>query len=419
LTSSSVRPGAALPSEGTGRKRVSVLGATGSVGQSTLDLLKRDPARFEVAALTAHRDVEALAREAVAVGAQFAAVADPGSYGALKSLLAGTGVRAGAGGEAIIEAAQLAADCVVAAISGAAGLEPTLAAVEQGRRVALANKECLVSAGSVFMEAVRAAGTELLPVDSEHSAVFQALAGAEPGSVERITLTASGGPFRGWDLARLATVTPDAALRHPNWSMGRKITIDSATLMNKGLELIEAFHLFPTRADDLDVVVHPQSIVHALVAFRDGSVLAQLACPDMRTPIALGLSWPARMETPTKRLDLVALGALTFEAPDTDKFRCLKLARQALESGGMKPAILNAANEVAVEAFLQQRIGFLQIAELVEETMERAAKGAVSTRWEDLADVLEADAAGRRICAEILASNLLGRVSIVVSERLA
>jgi 1-deoxy-D-xylulose-5-phosphate reductoisomerase len=398
---------------------VSVLGATGSVGQSTLDLLKRDPARFEVAALTAHRDVEALAREAIAVGAEFAAIADPGGYGALKSLLAGTDVRAGAGGDAIIEAAQLAADCVVAAIAGAAGLEPTLAAVEQGRRVALANKECLVSAGSVFMEAVRAAGTELMPVDSEHSAVFQALAGAEPGSVERITLTASGGPFRGWDHARLATVTPDAALRHPNWSMGRKITIDSATLMNKGLELIEAYHLFPTRPDQLDVVVHPQSIVHALVAFRDGSVLAQLACPDMRTPIALGLSWPARMETPTKRLDLVALGALTFEAPDSDKFRCLKLARQALETGGMTPAILNAANEVAVEAFLQQRIGFLQIAELVEETMERAAKGAVSTTWQDLADVLEADAAGRRICAEILASNLLGRVSMVVSERLA
>ncbi|MDX2205363.1 MAG: 1-deoxy-D-xylulose-5-phosphate reductoisomerase [Hyphomicrobiaceae bacterium] len=400
-------------------KRISVLGATGSVGQSTLDLLKRNPDRFKVAALTANRDVEALAREAIALGAELAVVADAGGYGALKELLAGSGVRAGAGPAAILEAAQRPADCVVAGIAGAAGLAPTLAAVAQGRRVALANKECLVSAGGPFMEAVRAAGTELLPIDSEHSAVFQALAGVEPDAIETITLTASGGPFRGYDDARLKAATPEAALRHPNWSMGRKISVDSATLMNKGLELIEAYYLFPVRPEQLAVIVHPQSIVHALVAFRDGSVLAQLACPDMRTPIALGLSWPARMDTPTKRLDLVALASLTFEAPDEARFRCLALARQALAEGGLAPALLNAANEIAVEAFLQHRIGFLQIAELVEDTMELAGRAHAPAARVDLAAVLDADAVGRRIAMEILASNRLGKVSVGVGARLA
>ncbi len=398
-------PAPSTPSQG--RKRVSVLGATGSVGQSTVDLLRRNPERFEVVALTANRDVESLARDARALGARYAAVADPGGYGALKELLAGSGVTAAAGPLALLDAAKIEADCVVAGIAGAAGLEPTLAAVAQGRRVALANKECLVCAGPVFMQAVRAAGTELVPIDSEHSAVFQALAGAPLDSVESIFLTASGGPFRTWEAARLKSATPEAALRHPNWSMGRKITIDSATLMNKGLELIEAYHLFPVAPEQLKVVVHPQSIVHALVAFRDGSVLAQLGAPDMRTPIALGLTWPARMQTPTPRLDLVALSSLTFEAPDEGRFRCLMLARQALVQGGAMPAILNAANEIAVDAFLQQRIGFLQIAELVEETMERAERAGLAKSLGDVEAVLTADAGGRRIGAELLASDLL------------
>lgn len=383
-------------------RRVSVLGATGSIGQSTLDLLSRNPRAFETVALTANRDVDALAQAAVRLGAKFAALADPDGLEPLRARLQGTGVRAAAGPAAVIEAAQMPADCVVAGISGAAGLEPTLAAVAQGRRVALANKECLVCAGGLFMEAVRAAGTELVPVDSEHSAIFQALKGAAPSEIESVVLTASGGPFRTWEKDRLAEAGPEQALCHPNWSMGRKITVDSATLMNKGLELIEAYHLFPVRLDQLAVIVHPQSIVHALVAYRDGSVLAQLACPDMRTPIALGLSWPARIAVPTKRLDLVALSALTFESPDEDRFRCLTLAKAALAKGGLTPAVLNAANEVAVEAFLQRRLGFLQIAELVEETLAAADRDGVATLGSDLAAVLEADATARR-----LASNLL------------
>ena len=390
-------------------RRVSVLGATGSVGQSTLDLLARNRDRFEVVALTAHRDVEALARAAIDLDARFAAVADASMLSALRERLSGSGIACGAGDAAVIQAAEMDADCVVAGISGAAGLKPTLAAVAQGRRVALANKECLVCAGPLFMQAVTRAGTELLPVDSEHSAVFQALAGAEIADVESIVLTASGGPFRTWEAGRLAAVTPEQALCHPNWSMGRKITIDSATLMNKGLELIEAYHLFPVAPEQLDVVVHPQSIVHALVAYRDGSVMAQLACPDMRTPIALGLSWPARMPVPTKRLDLVALSQLTFEKPDEARFRCLALAKAALAAGGLAPTIMNAANEVAVAAFLDGRLGFLQIAELVEQTLEAAEPDAAGSAAFDLETIIAADAMARRRASE-LAPVLLRRV---------
>lgn len=386
----------------TGLRSVSVLGATGSVGQSTLDLLGRNPQAFKVVALTANRDVAALAKAAREHNARLAVVAEDARYGELKSLLAGTGIRVGGGAQAVIEAAQEPADCVVAAISGAAGLAPTLAAIGQGRRVALANKECLVCAGELFMEAVQAAGTELLPIDSEHSAAFQALAGVDAKAVERIILTASGGPFRTWDLARLGAATPEQALCHPNWSMGRKITIDSATLMNKGLELIEAYHLFPVEPGQLEVVVHPQSIIHALVAYRDGSMLAQLASPDMRTPIALGLTWPARMDTPTKRLDLVALSAFTFEQPDETRFRCLALARQALSAGGAAPAVLNAANEIAVDAFLNGRIGFLQIAELVQETMQQADQRNLSNPVHSLDAVLEIDREVRRLASKLL-----------------
>jgi 1-deoxy-D-xylulose-5-phosphate reductoisomerase len=392
------RPGA-MPAP----KRISVLGATGSVGTSTLDLIGRTPHLFEVVALTAQTNVEALAKCALRHRAAMAVVADPSRYQALKERLSGSGIEVAAGAAALVDAAERPADCVMAGISGAAGLAPTMAAVAQGRRVALANKECLVSAGEIFMEAVRLAGAELVPVDSEHSAVFQVLAGADPEAIERIILTGSGGPFRTWSGDQLARARPEEALRHPNWSMGRKISIDSATLMNKGLELIEAFHLFPVRADQLEVVVHPQQIIHALVAYRDGSILAQLACPDMRTPIAVSLAWPMRMEAPTKRLDLVEIGQLTFERPDEERFQALGLARQAMQRGGLAPAVLNAANEIAVESFLAGRLGFLQIAQLVAQTLELAEGRGLLGQATDLSGVLAADASARR-----LALNLLG-----------
>jgi len=384
-------------------KRVSVLGATGSVGTSTLDLIGRTPHMFEIVALTAQSNVEALAAAALRHRASLAVVADASSYRALKERLSGSGIEVAAGEAALIEAAERPADCVMAGIIGAAGLRPTMAAVTQGRRVALANKECLVTAGEVFMDAVRRAGTELMPVDSEHSGVFQVIAGADREALERIVLTGSGGPFRTWSLEQLARATPQEALRHPNWSMGRKITIDSATLMNKGLELIEAVHLFAARPDQLEVVVHPQQIIHALVAFRDGSMLAQLASPDMRTPIAVSLSWPMRMAAPTKRLDLAQIGQFTFERPDEGRFQALSLARQAMQRGGMAPAVLNAANEVAVEAFLAGRLGFLQIAQLVAETLELAEGRNVLGEAADLDTVLATDAEARA-----LALNLLG-----------
>ena len=391
-----VRPTAASP------KRVSVLGATGSVGTNTLDLIGRNPGMFEVVALTAQKNVEALAESALRHRAELAVVADTSKYAALKERLAGSGIEVAAGAEALVHAARRPADCVMAGIIGAAGLRPTLAAVAQGRRVALANKECLVTAGEVFMDAVRRAGTELVPVDSEHSAAFQVLAGADPDALERIVLTGSGGPFRTWSLEQLKRASPREALQHPNWSMGRKITIDSATLMNKGLELIEALHLFPVKPDQLEVVIHPQQIIHALVAYRDGSMLAQLACPDMRTPIAIGLSWPMRMAAPTKRLDLLEVGQLSFERPDERRFQALALARQAMRLGGTAPAVLNAANEVAVEAFLAGRIGFLQIAQLVADTLELADTKGVLGLAKDLDTVLNSDAAGRALALNLL-----------------
>ena len=386
-------------------KRVSVLGATGSVGKNTLDLIGRNPHLFEVVALTANRNAKSLAELAILHRAKIAVLAEESGYQELKTRLAGTGIEVAAGPAALIDAASRRADCVMAGISGAAGLGPTLAAVSQGRRVALANKECLVCAGEMFMEAVRRAGTELVPVDSEHSAVFQAIAGSDPAAIERIVLTASGGPFRTWSMERLEHATPQEALMHPNWSMGRKITIDSATLMNKGLELIEAYHLFPVEPAQLEVVVHPQSIIHALVGFRDGSMLAQLASPDMRTPIAAGLAWPARMAAPTKRIDLVELGSLSFEEPDETRFKALGLARQAMQSGGAAPAVLNAANEVAVEAFLTGRLKFLHIAQLVAETLEKTAARGLLTDAKDLSAVLAIDAAARELALILLKDN--------------
>jgi 1-deoxy-D-xylulose-5-phosphate reductoisomerase len=352
--------------------RVSILGATGSIGTSTLDLLRRAPGGFQISALAAKRDAKRLAALAREFGATLAVIADADCHGELRDALAGSGIVAAAGREGLLAAAEAPADVVVAGITGAAGLEPTFAALQPGRRLALANKECLVSAGRLFMRRAAETGAKILPVDSEHNAVFQALTAGPREAVERVTLTASGGPFRTVPRERLARMTPEEALRHPTWSMGAKISIDSATLMNKGLELIEAHHLFALPADRLDVVVHPQSIVHALVTYADGAVVAGLSMPDMRIPIAHCLGWPERIGWEAPRLDLATLRTLTFEAPDTDRFRSLAIARAALEAGGGAATVLNAANEVAVEAFLGRRIGFLGIPLLVERVLELA-----------------------------------------------
>lgn len=384
------------------RRRVSVLGATGSVGASTLDLVARNSKDFQIAALTANTNVDELVALAVRHGAELAVIADPARYGELKAKLAGTGVKAAGGPAALDEAASVPADCVVAAIVGAAGLAPTLTAARCGTRIALANKECLVAAGVLFTDVVRESGAELVPVDSEHSAVFQVLHGGDTGSVEKITLTASGGPFRTWTKEALAVATVAQAVRHPNWSMGQKISIDSATLMNKGLELIEAFHLFAIDKEALDVVVHPQSIVHCLVSFTDGSVLAQLACPDMRTPIAIGLSWPLRMPAPTDRLDLVKVGRLDFEAPDHERFPALRVAKAALKRGGGAPAVLNAANEMAVEAFIGGRAGFLDIATIVEKSLDMAERRGMLSQPCSVEEVLGLDQDSRELARSVI-----------------
>ncbi len=382
--------------------RLTVLGATGSIGQSTFDLVARHPENFEIVAVTGSTRVDELAAIARKHRAKLAVIADASLLGALKEALAGSRVAAAAGPDALIEAATAPADCVMAAIVGAVGLRPTFAAAAQGKRVALANKECLVSAGDVFIAEIARSGAELLPVDSEHSAAFQALDGADLKSVEKITLTASGGPFRSWTREELAAATPEQALKHPNWSMGEKVTVDSATLMNKGLELIEAFHLFPVGADKLDCIVHPQSIVHCLVSFTDGSVLAQMAAPDMRTPIAVALAWPQRMAAPTSRIDLAKLGALTFEAPDEVRFPALRIAKAALRRGETAPATLNAANEIAVSAFLNRRLRFLDIASVVEDTIDAAERRGLIAPARSLDDVLSVDEAARRLAEERL-----------------
>jgi 1-deoxy-D-xylulose-5-phosphate reductoisomerase len=384
-------------------KTVSILGATGSVGASTLDIIGQATDAFEVVAVTAQTNAAKLAAVARQHRAKLAVIGDAAHYAELRDLLSGTGIDVAAGPAALVAAAEQPADCVVAAITGAAGLAPTLAAARQGRRLALANKECLVAAGDIFMATVNRSKTELVPVDSEHSGVFQLLSGADAKAVERIVLTASGGPFREWRMDRLKTATPEEAVKHPKWSMGPKISVDSATLMNKGLELIEAYHLFPVTAGQIAVVVHPQSVVHSFVAFQDGSVMAQMSCPDMRIPISVGLAWPARMRFPAERLDLVRLHALTFEAPDLERFPALEIARGALERGGTAPAILNAANEVAVESFLARRLGFLDIARTVATCLDRAEQAGLIQTPQSLDDVLAADAAGRRLARDVIA----------------
>jgi len=385
------------------QRRVTVLGSTGSVGANTVDLIAHgnaERAAYSVVALTAHSNVRVLADQARRLRPEVAVVADAGCYTALKAELAGSGVEVAAGAQAVEEAAQRPTDWTMASIVGAAGLKPALAAVAQGRTVALANKECLVSAGPYFMRQVKASGARLLPVDSEHSAVFQVFDFAQLAAIERVTLTASGGPFRTWSVEQMAQASPAQACKHPNWSMGAKISVDSATLMNKGLELIEAHYLFGITPERLDVVVHPQSIVHSLVSYVDGSVLAQLASPDMRTPIAYALGFPERMSAPTHRLDLAAIGQLTFEAPDPVRFPCLALAQLALRAGGATPTILNAANEVAVEAFLAGKIGFLDIGRTVETTVERTVPSA-NASLSALEDFVSLDSEARDVARRL------------------
>ena len=383
-------------------RTVTLLGATGSIGSSTIDLLRRDPARYQVVAMTAHRNGAALARLARELGAHFAAVADPQAYDELKAGLSGTRIEAGAGAAALVEAAQRPAEWVMAAITGAASLEPTLAAAERGATVALANKECLVCAGALFMRRAAAAGATVLPVDSEHNAIFQALSAGRRADVRRIILTASGGPFRTFSLEAIRKVTLEQALKHPTWSMGPKVTIDSATLMNKGLELIEARHLFALAPEELDVVVHAQSVVHGLVEFRDGSVIAQLGSPDMRIPIAHCLAYPERIGTPAQRLDLARIATLTFEAPDAVRFPALALARQALAAGGAAPTVLNAANEIAVAQFVGGRLGFTGIPALVEATLNAATRGIVMAEPQSVDQAIAIDHNARKLAISLL-----------------
>jgi 1-deoxy-D-xylulose-5-phosphate reductoisomerase len=383
-------------------RRVSVLGATGSVGASTIDLLRRDPGRYAVEALTAKSNATALAKLARELGAKFAAVADEAAYAELKDALAGSGIESGAGPSALVEAAARPADWVMAAISGSAGLLPTLAAIERGVTVALANKECLVCAGGLFMRRAASVGATVLPVDSEHNALFQALGAGRREEVVRMVLTASGGPFRTWTAQAIQAATPEQAMRHPNWSMGPKITIDSATLMNKGLELIEAHHLFGLPSSALDVLIHPQSVIHGLVEFRDRSVVAQLGAPDMRIPIAHCLGWPERVAGPADRLDLARIGKLEFEEPDLERFPALALARAALERGGGAPTVLNAANEIAVEAFIGGRLSFTGIAALVEKTMEAAEPRGLFAEPANVDDALAIDRTVRSLAAELM-----------------
>jgi len=373
-------------------RTITLLGATGSIGASTLDLVRRAPEAWRVVALTAHSNVPELAKLAREFSAEVAVIGDPARLEELRAALAGSNIHASAGPQALVEAAARPADLTMAAIVGCAGLAPTMAAIEQGRTVALANKEALVSAGEVMMAAVARTGTTLLPVDSEHNAIFQCLAGNDLAHVHRITLTASGGPFRDWSLEQLRAATPAQAVKHPNWDMGAKISVDSATMFNKGLELIEAFHLFPVGLERLGIVVHPQSVVHSMVEYRDGSTLAQLGPSDMRVPIASCLAWPARADTPLAgALNLGQIGELTFRAPDEVRFPATRLARQAAAAGGAMPAVLNAANEVAVAAFLAGRIGFTRIAEMVEAVLAAYAPSAPR----DLAAVLAVDAEAR------------------------
>ena len=382
------------------RRRLTVLGSTGSIGLSTLDVVAYARSyygaeAFPIEALTAQSNVDMLAEQARRFRPRLAVVADESRYAALRDALAGEGIETAAGREGLLQAASAQSDVVMVAIVGAAALEPTLAAASRGTTIALANKECVVAAGDLFRNALASTRSTVVPVDSEHNAAFQLLDFTQSHAVERVTLTASGGPFREWSRERMAAATPEQAVAHPNWSMGAKISVDSATLMNKGLELIEAHVLFAIAPEKLGVIVHPQSLVHCLVAYSDGSTLAHLSAPDMRTPIAHALSWPVRIASPSLRLDLARARQLTFEVPDLERFPCLALAQTCLEAGGLKPTILNAANEIAVAAFLERKIGFLDIASVIEDTLGSPHDGE-SANDVDLAGVLALDAEARR-----------------------
>tara|TARA_E500000318_G_scaffold27226_1_gene27243 strand:- start:331 stop:1560 length:1230 start_codon:yes stop_codon:yes gene_type:complete len=394
------------------RKSVSILGATGSVGGSTADLLLANPGSFSVAALSGGRNVARLAQLAHALKPEFVAIADPDGYADLKNALSGTGIEIAAGDAAVCEAAARPSDWVMAAIVGCAGLLPTLTAVRRGATVALANKECLVSAGDIMMREVEASGATLLPVDSEHNAIFQVFEQHRRKAIDKIVLTASGGPFRDATLAEMARKTPEEAVAHPQWSMGSKISVDSATMMNKGLEVIEAAHLFDLDVDRIDVLVHPQSIIHSMVAYSDGSVLAQLGMPDMRTPISYALAWPERMETTVQKLDLTEIAKLTFFAPDMERFPALALAREALRSGGAHPAILNASNEIGVEAFLDKRLPFTGIAELVGDAMQTVNADVAKT----IDDVIALDLDVRAQARELISRGRRTAAPVRVSE---
>jgi 1-deoxy-D-xylulose-5-phosphate reductoisomerase len=386
-------------------RSITIIGSTGSVGQSTADLIDREPEHYNVEALVAGNSVEALAEQARRLRARLAVVANPQHYRALKDALAGTSVEAAAGPEAVVEAASRPADWVMAAVVGFAGLESTLVAARRGAMVALANKEALVCAGRLLMEAIEQSGGMLLPVDSEHNAIFQVFEPGQRNAVDRLVLTASGGPFRDWSLAEMAAATPEQALAHPNWDMGAKISIDSATMMNKGLEFIEANLLFGLPPEQIEIVVHRQSVIHSMVAYRDGSVLAQLGTPDMRVPISHALGWPARIDGPAARLDFASLSPLTFERPDSSRFPSLRLAREALALGGFAPIVLNAANEVAVAAFLGRRIGFLDIARIVEDVL--AVTAGLAGPVESLQQVHAADREARRRADEAIKGHSL------------
>jgi 1-deoxy-D-xylulose-5-phosphate reductoisomerase len=390
------------PNEHAAPRGVTILGATGSIGSSTMDLLRRQNGRFKVEALTAHKSSAALAKLAREFGARFAAVGDHGAYGELKSELSGSGIEAAAGSDAVAEAARRPAEWVIGAITGTAGLEPSLAAIERGATLALANKESLVCAGTLVMRRARETGATVLPVDSEHNALFQAMTAGRREDVVKVIITASGGPFRTWSKDEIRKATLQAALKHPNWSMGPKVTIDSATLMNKGLEVIEAYHLFNLRPDEIEVLVHPQSIVHGMVEFRDGSVIAHLGPHDMRVPIAHCLAYPDRIDGPVKRLNLAEIGSLTFERPDLDRFPALGLAWASLRTGNGATTVLNAANEIAVEAFVAGKIGFTGIPALVEATLDAAARRGVMREPASIADAISVDHNSRSLANELL-----------------
>ncbi|CAN7513342.1 1-deoxy-D-xylulose-5-phosphate reductoisomerase [Neorhizobium sp. LjRoot104] len=386
----------------TGKRRISILGSTGSIGVNTLDVVNQLGGReaFEVVAITGNSNITLLANQAKACGAKLAVTADDRQYAALKDALSGSGIEAAAGREALIEAGARPSDWVMAAIVGTAGLAPTLAAAERGADIALANKECLVSAGELFVKAVTEGGGRLIPVDSEHSAIFQSLEDDQHHAVERIVLTASGGPFRTWTRDEMAGVTADIARAHPNWSMGLKISIGSASMFNKALEMIEAKHLFNLRPDQIEVIVHPQSVIHSMVGYTDGSVLAQLGCPDMRTAIGYALTYPNRPKLDVERLDFAKLARLDFEAPDEVRFPALRLARTALERGGVQGAVMNAAEEISFHAFCAGRIGFLEMADVAERVMDDMVGVAAATTMDE---VFAADAEARRRAGEIVA----------------